>query len=343
MPSCTFCAVAPSRTKRRSSCSTARARRGSSSSRASVAAGEVAAQQLHARRERVFVAVDLGRRVRIDAEHAVGGRLQHRAVGLAGIGDLADLPQGLREAGEREHAFFDRIGRGGLFVMRPATPCESIASVRASVRAMTAPPRQTSPSYSTSDWPGVTARWPRAKRTASVPSSATVTCKPRRAGDSASAPCSRIAPPAGCRRSSARPPTTASREYSMRLSLPWSTISTLSSTSLSTTYHGAGSRPRTPPMLQAFALAEREEEDAGVFADHVALRVADFAGPGREVAREEFAEVALADEADAGRILLRVRGQGRLRGRSRARRSSADRRAGTASRRVAAWPSACRK
>ena len=61
--------------------------------------------------------------------------------------------------------------------------------------------------------------------------------------------------------------------------------------------------------VQAFALAEGEEENAGVFADHVPLRIADLAGPGREVAREEFAEVAFADEADAGRILLRVRGQ----------------------------------
>src|SRR5690606_31667573 len=57
--------------------------------------------------------------------------------------------------------------------------------------------------------------------------------------------------------------------------------------------------------VQALALAEGEIEHPRMFADAGAGRVADLAGPGRQVARQEFAEIALADEADAGGILFR--------------------------------------
>jgi len=44
-----------------------------------------------------------------------------------------------------------------------------------------------------------------------------------------------------------------------------------------------------------------------VFGNHAAVgRVEDLAGLGRQVAAEEFAEVALADETDAGGVLLGV-------------------------------------
>ena len=56
--------------------------------------------------------------------------------------------------------------------------------------------------------------------------------------------------------------------------------------------------------VQAFALAESEIEHARMFTDALAVRRANVARPGRQVARQEFAEIAFADEADAGRILF---------------------------------------
>src|SRR6188474_1384158 len=68
-----------------------------------------------------------------------------------------------------------------------------------------------------------------------------------------------------------------------------------------------------PTDVQALALAEGVVEDARVFAHAVAGRIADLAGAGGQVAAEELAEVALADEADSGRILLRCGGKALLR------------------------------
>src|SRR5690606_4340375 len=62
--------------------------------------------------------------------------------------------------------------------------------------------------------------------------------------------------------------------------------------------------------LQAFALAQGEVEHAGVAAHHAAVGGADLALAGGQVAREEAAEVALADEADAGGVLFRGGRQG---------------------------------
>src|SRR5690606_24842797 len=64
--------------------------------------------------------------------------------------------------------------------------------------------------------------------------------------------------------------------------------------------------------LQALALAERVVEHARVAAPHLARRRPDLARPGRQVAGQEAAEIALADEADAGGVLL---GRGRQAGR----------------------------
>ena len=90
------------------------------------------------------------------------------AVDAAGVfGRVSELNPGLRRPGQGQDAF----GKG---VAQAA--CSAILRSRgASVAAMTAPPRQMSPSYSTTDWPGVTARCGRANATSSRPSPATVT------------------------------------------------------------------------------------------------------------------------------------------------------------------------
>src|SRR6185369_3135488 len=63
-----------------------------------------------------------------------------------------------------------------------------------------------------------------------------------------------------------------------------------------------------PADADALALAERVEAQAHVLADHPAAVVLDRPRRVREVAVQELAERPLADEADAGRVLLlRVR------------------------------------
>src|SRR5690606_3021421 len=52
------------------------------------------------------------------------------------------------------------------------------------------------------------------------------------------------------------------------------------------------------------ALAQRVVEHALVFAHGLAAGRADFTRPRWQVLAEELAEIALADEADAGRVLL---------------------------------------
>src|ERR1039457_2786636 len=59
----------------------------------------------------------------------------------------------------------------------------------------------------------------------------------------------------------------------------------------------------------AFPLPDGVEGEADVLADHPALGGADRPGCARQIAVEEFAERALADETDAGRILLGVHRQ----------------------------------
>src|SRR5690606_15056457 len=77
--------------------------------------------------------------------------------------------------------------------------------------------------------------------------------------------------------------------------------------------HIPGRRVETaqPTQLQAFALAEGEIEHARMAADHAPVGRLHLALAGRQVLRQEAAEIALADEADAGGILL---GRGRLAG-----------------------------
>src|SRR5690606_15264295 len=67
-------------------------------------------------------------------------------------------------------------------------------------------------------------------------------------------------------------------------------------------------------QAQAAALAEGVVPAAGVFAQDLAAHVADLARLRRDPAREEFAEVPLADEADAGGVLLGRRRQAGLGG-----------------------------
>src|SRR5207342_3375081 len=64
--------------------------------------------------------------------------------------------------------------------------------------------------------------------------------------------------------------------------------------------------------MQAFALAKGVVENTAVLADLAAIDAADLAGFGGNVLAEEFAEIAFADETDAGGILfLRGRKCGR--------------------------------
>src|SRR5690606_17132117 len=67
-------------------------------------------------------------------------------------------------------------------------------------------------------------------------------------------------------------------------------------------------------QLQPAALAQGEVRNPGVGAEHALLRVADLARARREVVRQEFAEIAFADEADAGRVLFLRGGQAGLGG-----------------------------
>jgi hypothetical protein len=84
---------------------------------------------------------------------------------------------------------------------------------------------------------------------------------------------------------------------------------------LRATNHGAWSLPPRVPAAflhaaeaDALALAERVEAQADVLADRAATVVLDRTRLVREIAVQELAERPLADEADAGRVLLlRVR------------------------------------
>src|SRR5690606_33894098 len=119
---------------------------------------EVVAQQQQPGADVGCAAVDLPGRGGVDAEHAVERRGQHARVGLSGFGDAPHLLERLHQAGEGEDAVV-------VHAAAPRNRCSSGASVA----AMTAPPRQASPSYRTTDWPGVTARCGRANATSSAP------------------------------------------------------------------------------------------------------------------------------------------------------------------------------
>src|SRR5690606_42070125 len=80
-------------------------------------------------------AVDLLGRGGIDAEYAVQAGRKDAGVGLAGFGDATHLPQRLRQSGQGEGAIVHHAAA-------PRMRCSSAASVA----AMTAPPRQASPS-----------------------------------------------------------------------------------------------------------------------------------------------------------------------------------------------------
>ena len=119
-------------------------------------------------------------------------------------------------------------------------------------------------------------------------------------------------------------------EYSQGLSPPWATYSTLLATSLPTTYHGAA-RAAHAADTQAVALAQGVDRTRPGARRARVRRGADLAGARRQVAGEELAEIAFADEADAGGILFRVRSAGGFARDARAPRSSAGRRAETGS------------
>src|SRR2546421_2453912 len=70
--------------------------------------------------------------------------------------------------------------------------------------------------------------------------------------------------------------------------------------------------PAAPADADALALPDRVEGKADVLADRAALVVDDWPRRLRQVAVEELAERPLADEADAGRVLLCVVWQLRL-------------------------------
>ena len=107
-------------------------------------------QQAQAGLQCMAVTEHLLRRGRIDAEHAVHGGAHGGGVGMAGIGDTAYLLQGLGNAGQGQDAVVDSETHAAI-----TSKGEGVARRRgssgSSVAAITAPPRHTSPSYSTSD------------------------------------------------------------------------------------------------------------------------------------------------------------------------------------------------
>src|SRR5690606_12389661 len=121
-------------------------------------AGQVVAQQQQAGAQVAGAAVDLLGRGGVDPEHAVERGVEHGGVGLAGFGDAPHLPERLHHSGQGEDAV---VGHAAIPRWR--------RSSGASVAAITAPPRQTSSWYSTTDWPGVTARCGLANAMSSCP------------------------------------------------------------------------------------------------------------------------------------------------------------------------------
>ena len=188
------------------------------------------------------------------------------------------------------------------------------AAVSGVLPSITPPPRHTSPSYSTADWPGVTAHCgasnasaKRRRRTAPAAHSR------RRPGGSASWRRSGRRPAARRRPSSHRPraarATAATGGHALA---PHAARCAPAPCAPRTTARGR--RRRAWPLrldaadAQALALAERVEAQADVAADRASALVFDRAGLMAQVAVEELAKRPLADEADAGGVLLlRVR------------------------------------
>ena len=77
---------------------------------------------------------------------------------------------------------------------------------------------------------------------------------------------------------------------------------------------GLATGAMAPADAQAVALAQRVIHRTLVLADQFPLGRAHLAGAGRDVLRQEAAEIAFADETDAGGILLGMRGQRRFAG-----------------------------
>ena len=120
------------------------------------AAFELAEQALQAGLELVgAVEHGLGR-FGVEAEQAVDAGGQRLGFSLAGLGHLLHQLHGLQQAGEGEGAV---LHSWRVFHSRGA-----------SVVAITAPPRHSSPRYRTRDCPGVTARCATAKATERRPS-----------------------------------------------------------------------------------------------------------------------------------------------------------------------------
>ncbi len=112
---------------------------------ARIAATEVVAQQAEPGAERLDSAVHRRGGLGIDPEHRVHRRRQHGLLGLAGIGDPADLRQCLHQPGQGQDARGDRVvGRG--FCRAHSVLVSRRRSSGASVVAITAPPRHSSPS-----------------------------------------------------------------------------------------------------------------------------------------------------------------------------------------------------
>ncbi len=111
----------------------------------------------------------------------------------------------------------------------------------------------------------------------------------------------------------------------------------------------AGDEPRFAATVlatadaQSLALADGVERQAHVLPHHLAFRRHHLARLGRQVAVEELAERALADEADAGAVLFGVVRQAVLFARWRALAISAVCRAGTSHFDSCCWFSRCRK
>ncbi len=86
-------------------------------------------------------------------------------------------------------------------------------------------------------------------------------------------------------------------------------MSSLRSTSLPATYHGAAVAVGRAADVQAVALAQRVVREPPVPAAFAAFVVADHAGRLRQILVQEVGERPLADEADAGAVLFRGYGQ----------------------------------
>src|SRR5690554_4309875 len=119
---------------------------------------------------RQFAAVD------VQCGRGIGGKqrtdtgFHGRFVAVASVGNFPHQCGGLEDAGQGQGLVVQGAAHASTSVLRrvgKGSPSRQVSSI-------TPPPRQPSPSYNTTDWPKVTARWASSK-TSLTPPSITVT------------------------------------------------------------------------------------------------------------------------------------------------------------------------